>query len=400
MKLNKETVDAAEAGPARRYLWDNEIKGLGLRVEPTGAKSFVLVYRTTAGKQQWLTIGKLGKVTPAQARAEAKRLLGDVVKGEDPQGERSAARAALTMGQLFDRFLRDHVTRKAKPLKPRTAAEYRRIVEKQLRPALGRIKVAELVAADVERLHRAMGATERAANHALAVLSKCMTLAEKWGERPLNSNPCSRLERYPEPPRNRVLTPAERVRLGEVLQQAELDGSIPRAAINAVRLLALTGCRLSEILTLQWGHVDFERGLLVLPDSKTGPAVRTLGSRTAMLLASLPRVSEWVIPAASDSTKPMPAASLWWCWKRLRARAGLDDVHIHDLRHGVGTAAASTGAAAFAIRDLLGHADVRMTNRYVSRDAGLRTIADRVEQHIGAELMGWGSEVVALKGNR
>jgi integrase len=393
-KLTKDAVEAAKPAKAKFHLWDSETRGFGLRVMPSGVKTFIVVYRNAGNQKRWWTIGRWGPLTPDMARKEAKRILGKVAAGEDPTAGRAAERRGDTISDLLDRFLADHVEVKGKP---KTIHETRRLIERHLRPELGKIKISNLSVDDVDRFHRGMKETPRMANHAIAVLSKALSLAERWKLRPLGSNVCRLVDRYPENKRNRVLTGQERARLGQAIQQAEAERIEPRAALDAMKLLALTGCRLSEIINLAWANVDFERGLFHLVDSKTGPAIRAFGSRTALVLQAMPHLGPWVIPLPTDPNKPMRTDIMENVWRRVRKVAEIPDVRLHDLRHGVGSAAAGLGANAFAIRDLLGHADLQMTGRYVHRDAGLRSLTDRVEMAIGRELLGWADEVVPLQ---
>jgi integrase len=170
------------------------------------------------------------------------------------------------------------------------------------------------------------------ANRTLGVLSKMMNLAETWGIRDKHTNPCEDVERYLERKRERFLSPAELQRLGQALTAAETNGTETKYAIAAFRILLLTGCRLSEIQTLEWRHVDLLQKELRLPDSKTGAKTVHLGDAAVALLEALPRVKDnpCVIVGKRENTH---LTDLQHPWRRVRKAAALDDVRIHDLRH-------------------------------------------------------------------
>mgnify|MGYP001766162673 CR=1 FL=1 len=423
-KITKRFVDTAEPRAEKWIAWDDDLAGFGLSVMPSGVKSYVLRYRTTEGRDRRLTIGRHGVLTPDLARQQAKELLLGVTKGGDPLGDRRGRRAGATMADLFDRYLEEHV---AVRLSPRTAKEQRRIVEKHLRPEFQGLKVEGFTSQDARRLHFAMRKTPRQANYTLGILSKALSLAEEWGMRPEGRNPCSRIDKYPEASRDRFLTPVEVERLGRTLIDAETIGlpwvldeddepskhlakpenrrtAVDPTAVAVVRLLLLTGARLSEITELEWGHVDFERGTIALPHQK-GRARRAHVVPTAAmdLLARRPRVegSPWVFPRATDPARTISVFVIENAWARIRTAAEMKDVRLHDLRHTVGTWAARTGANAFQIRDVLRHSGVAMTGRYVNRDdEPLRALTEIVGAALTDALEGKRAEVVPIKRGR
>ena len=434
-KLTKRVVEGIKSGAKDIFVWDNELPGYGLRVKPSGIRSYVAQYRNAQGRSRRLTIGRHGVLTADEARAEARQVLALAERGKDPAAERQASLRAPTVSELCDRYLTEHV---AVHNRPSTQEEFRRIVEKQIRPALGTLKAEGVTRVDVTKLHRSMGDTPRQANHTLSVLSKMFSLAEIWGLRPDGSNPCRRIKRYPEVTRERFLSEEELSGLGEALDQAEREQTEMPGVILAIRLLALTGCRLGEILGLKWEHVDFEGGVFRLPDAKAGARIHSVGALVLALLADIPRSKDrpWVVHGKL-ADQPLSKGRLEIAWRRLRKKAtvklwekdeaalaligrlregrkresaigeieaaakrenialsgGLKDVRMHDLRHTVGTYAGQAGANAFLVRDKLGHKTLAMTGRYVNRDADpLRELSDRVESRIEAAMRGSDAE--------
>jgi len=215
-----------------------------------------------------------------------------------------------------------------------------------------------------------------------------MNVAEGWGLRGDNSNPCRLIRRYPENVRDRFLSELELERLGAELEDREVKQLTLPGAILCIRLLALTGCRLSEICTLRWEYVDLEAGALFLPDTKTGARAHVIGKEAIKLLEETPiqdRV-KWVV-TGNDPEEALSVGTVQKAWAKIRERAGINDVRMHDLRHTVGTYAGQTGANAFLIRDKLGHRTIAMTSRYVSRDiVPLRRLSDEIEERVAAAM--------------
>ena len=206
------------------YLWDKELPGFGLKVTPAGRKVYLVQYRLGGrkGRTRRVTIGRHGEITPTFARAEAKRLLGEIAAGRDPAAERDKAKADKSLAVVLDQFMAEHVRPK---LKPSTAEGYQRVARLYVLPSLGRYSIGELKRADIARLHHEMRAKPYQANSTLAMLSKFFGWAEKHGLRPDGSNPCRHVEKYREGRRERFLSQAELGRLGDALREAEQDKS-------------------------------------------------------------------------------------------------------------------------------------------------------------------------------
>jgi integrase len=398
-KISKRTVDALQPDAARdTFLWDDGLPGFGARCRPSGQKTYLLKYRA-AGNQRWLTLGKHGELTPDQARARALRHKVDVSDGADPSAAKQARRQEGTVSDVIDRYLAEHV---ALHNNPSTAAEVRKIVERRIKPGLGTIKITALKRSDVARWHQGMSGTPYEANRALAYLSKALSLASTvWELR--DGNPCKGIRRFPERVRERFLDDAEMARLGAALTAAEQDQLERPEAIRLIRLLAVTGMRLGEVCGLAWDDIDLQQRTIRLRDAKAGARTVHLSGAAVAILAAAPDKAGYLASSALDPDRPITRGALEHVWSRLRARARLDGVRLHDLSHSVGTLAAIGGANVFAIRDLLGHKTLQMTNRYVGRATELvQATADAVGTRIAAAMAAAdnGGEVVKLHTRR
>jgi integrase len=326
-------------------------------------------------------LGPSSVLTCEQARTRAIGIIAATRNGEDPAAKRDAERRAITVKELGDRFDREHI---ALRLKASTAKGYRRMLERVVIPALGRHRVTEVTRADVAKIHHDLRHIPYDANRSLEIISKMFNLAEMWGLRPDGSNPRKHIKKYPEEKRERFLSPAELRRVREVLREMEGEGIELPPSIAAARLLILTGCRLGEIMTLQWEHVDILGKALRLPDSKTGAKVVHLGQPAVEILEKIERVegNPWVIVGTKPGAR---LTDLQPFWQRVRARAGLKDVRIHDLRHTFASTAVAAGQGLPMIGKLLGHTQVQTTARYAHLAADpVKVAADNVAAEISA----------------
>ncbi|MCK0129271.1 site-specific integrase [Erythrobacter sp. F6033] len=358
-KLTKRQIDALEPTEKDYFVWDTELSGLGIRVFPTGRKQFVLQYRY--GKiSRRMSLGRFGAVTPDQARGLALEALVKIRQDVDPQREKQERRQAVTVHELALRFDEEHI---AVRLKASTAKEYRRNLDLFILPAIGRLRVIDVTRADIAKYHHDWRHRPYQANRNIEIISKMFNLAELWGLRPDGTNPRKHIKKYPEKKRERYFSAAELQAIGRVLGEMEEERIELPSAIAAVRLLLFTGCRLGEILTLRWEHVDMAEHALRLPDSKTGAKVVHLGSAALDVLQSIERLenNEFVIAGRNPGAH---LTDLQPFWQRLRGRAGLKNARIHDLRHTFASVAVSNGQSLQMIGKLLGHTQVQTTARY------------------------------------
>jgi integrase len=382
IKIVAKTVAEAVRSDKEYFIWDAEIRGLGLRVPPTGEATFVYQYRI-GRRARRMKIGPAQVIKVASARAQAQEWAVFVAQGGDPLARKEAERNAVTVRQLSQSFDDFHI---GLALKDSTAREYRRALNNYILPALGAMKVAEVDRRAVSKLFLSMSDKPTQANRTLEIVSKMFNLAEEWGQRPMGSNPRRGIKKYPETRRERFFSPAELARIGEVLEEMEAERIELPSAIAAIRLLILSGCRLNEIMTLQWTHVQFNAGILKLPDSKTGKKDVPLGQAALDLLSVLPRLdgNPWVLPGRNHGGR---LTDLQPFWQRVRARAGLKDARIHDLRHTFASVAVASGKSLPMIGRMLGHKTVQSTARYAHLANGtVRDAADDVTALIASSL--------------
>jgi integrase len=408
IRITKRSVDALQSGCKEFVVWDNAVTGFGVRVRPTGAKSYVVVYRAGAGRGapvRRYTIAAVSKITPERARTRAKIILGAVAHGHDPANQKTAERGMPTVAELADTFMSDHVTAKRKG---RTAEFYRDILDRLVKPAVGTSKADKVTRAQLGRLHSSLADTPFQANRVLAVVGSMYAFAARAGIVPDGTNPARGIDKFKESRRERFLTGEELERLGSAIREGETTGipwgvdeakvtakHVPKTkrstkiaplAAAALRLLLFTGCRLREILDLRWEHVDLERGCLFLPDSKSGRKTVILNAPALAVLNRLERIGPYVVPGDDPE---QPRHDLKRPWDAVTKRAGVTGVRLHDLRHTYASFGAGGGLGLPIIGRLLGHSQPATTARYAHLDNDpLRRASEAIAGRIAAALEG------------
>lgn len=436
IKISRRTLAAISNSDRPVTYYDEALKGFGLIVRPSGKRSWIMEYRPGAGgrgvAKRRIVLGDFETMTPEEARVFAREVAAKVRLGADPASERANARQAETLSEVAERWFNEHVTTKRKA---GTVAFYRNCLDVHILPAIGSKRAAAITRQDMARLHSSVATGKGKspkrpdsrrtsaykvrggrviANRVLATVAAIYAWALKLEILPAEvANPAKGLEPYREEGRERFLTGEEMARLGDALTIAESQGLswapdplkpqgrrkhapkeenrktiIDEHAVAAIRLLMLTGARLREILNLEWEHIDFERGLLRLPDSKTGKKTIVIGGAALAVFAGLRRVGRYVIAGKSaGAPNESPRADLNRPWRAVRAAAGLPDLRIHDLRHSAAAVGASAGLSLHQIGNLLGHTQARTTAKYAHLAADpQRRAADLIGNEVAAAL--------------
>ncbi len=396
MALTERRIRDMKPGPKTVFVWDNRVSGkgrLGVRITPAGAKAFVLDYFDAGGTRRRMTLGRPGEMPLASARETASRELAAVRDGKPDMAERQQQRrAAPTVARLVEDFLTvEGPARIARGrMTENTLHQYRHGAGKYLLPALGEMRVEDVKRADIERMAASLPGTTR--NRALALASRLFTLAEIWEWRTPGSNPVRKVERAREEARDRVLSGSEMAALAAALADME---SRKRMQVAAIRFLAVTGLRVGEALAIAWDHVDAETGRLLIPESKTGRKWHDLPTPAVEILAALPRLGPWAF--TTTGRVPLRYRAVQVAFRDACHAAGIGDARLHDLRRGVISAAAASGANVAVLQRLLGHKTVAMAMRYATelRDP-VQATREHVATQMAAAMTGKPGEVIPL----
>ena len=355
--------------PSAYDVRDAKLRSFGVRVLPSGARRF-FIHTQHRGTRVWKMVGDASAITVDEARARAASLLAAIRCDADAPASPHATRFETVAETVFRRY--------ARVWKPRTLYVNRNYLRRQILPWFAGMQIAAITRADVQRWFASRRATPVAADRSMPILSVILKEAERMGYRPEGSNPCRGIRRYRRKGRERYLSDAEIGRLAATLSTHEGERPLE---VAAVRLLLLTGCRKSEVLTLRWS--DYREGRLFLRDGKTGPRTVWLSRAARNILGNIERTGAWVFPARRADG---PASPMWLrhFWQRVRTEADLCDVRLHDLRHAHATFALRQGESVLAIARLLGHASPHTTLKYTHlADSMVREAAETVGAVLG-----------------
>ena len=385
MSLTEKRIRDAKPASETTITWDSKVKGLGLRVTRGGAKSFVLDYRID-GTRRRATLGRAGEMSLDKARSRASEIKTD---GADPLRQKAERRDAPTLGDALTRFFDEWCQRRIKAgrMQQTTAKEYRRQARRYLgfdtergHSGLATRKVADINRRDIEMALQS--ASPGQFNRVLAFTSSLFNRIESWDWRPQHTNPVRGIERNVETPRDRVFNETELLALRDALHTFEPEHPAPVAAI---RVAALTGLRIGEVISLQWRDVDLESGIITLSHTKTGRRQHHLGESAQAIIDGRPRINAvpWVF---STGRGRMTYSHTRKVFAQVASAAGLDDARLHDLRRTVISAFAASGANAFMVRDFVGHKTLAMSNRYVRMGEAVAESRRMIDQQMAAVL--------------
>lgn len=398
-KLTKSVVDSTQPRDRQFTLWCTDLRGFGVFIHPTGMKTYFIDFRTRQGHRRRMTLGRHGPLTVEQARKRALVELGRVASGEDPANERDILRQSMTMTQLCNEYLaaldKGLILGKGnRPKKPSTIYTDRGRIQRHIVPLLGKTRISDLAKSDVSRFLKDVATGKTAmvektrqrgksivrgglgtAARTTGLLSGILSYAVELGL--LEANPAHGVRRPASQRRTRRLSAGEYGRLGAGLDSAHQLGEVPQLP-QVIWLLALTGCRVGEVLKLEWSEVDRAGQCFRLADSKEGASIRPIGKPVIDLLASIDS-SSFQGRVINPIRSGMIFGGLQKGWKRIAQRAELVDVTPHTLRHSFASIAADLGYSELTIAALLGHASGSITSRYIHHvDGVLIAAADRV----------------------
>lgn len=401
---NVEDIMAEPAPGKTTFYFDSELSGFGFYRTAGGTGTFFAEFRPVAGgSKKRIKLGRVGTLKANEAREAARKAIAHAGLGKDLASDRAEQRASLTVKALVEKYIEEFVARNKKAS---SAEFYRIMLRKHVEPHIGATKAVALLRPDLQRAHTVWSRTARtSANRAIKLISATYGWAGKNGYVPEGMNPARGIDLNKEQGRERFLTQEEMGRLGAAMIEAETVGfeaevteakhapkgqrnKMHPAVTGAIRLFMLTGMRLREVLHLRWDEVDLDRGLLFLPDSKTGRKTVVLSAAAVEILAGIPRIGVYVVAGESAGLPDeKPRADLKRPWAAITKRAGLGGLRIHDLRHSFASVGAWSGLGLPIIGKLLGHADAKTTARYTHIDTdSSRRAADAIASQISAAM--------------
>ena len=350
-KLTQAMVAGIRPEGKRFELWDSDLKGLHLRVSPTGTKSFSFRYFQD-GASTTVTLGHFPDITVDQAKTAAERILATVANGKRPVFmEHGSGTHAPSFRDAADRFLDVYLPR----LRPNTAHVYKWITTKILVAQLGDMPINAIDPEHCHAVHDSQSSTPRQANLAIMVLSKILNLAVEWAMRTPGPNPCKLIEKNKEVKRSKILSADELEKIVTAINELGATNSVDESALNAIRLLLLTGIKKTEVLALTWDEVELDTGFLHIKSGRGRRRPLPLSEAARALLGSLSRRSKYVFPSVRDASRP--TGSLDDAWKRIKAYSSLDDVWIGDLRMSFGAKLVEHGLDVQSVAQVLGVKD-------------------------------------------
>ena len=380
--LTEKRIRDAKAGEKTRVLWDGQVMGLGVRIAPGGTKAYVLSYRA-GGRKHIVTVARCAEIGLREARERAGAELARVRDGEPALlSRRREVRAVPTVGEGLDRFFAEFVEDRIAlgKMKQRTVHEYRLQAASVIRPALGELQIEAVTRRDIEAMARPLRPVMR--NRVLALTSRLFNLFESWEW--CDGNPARFVDKASEEQRDRTLAESEIAALAPALEAEHASSPV---AVAAIRLAAMTGLRISEVIAMQWADIDFERARVTLPTTKTGRRMQLLSSAALAALASHPRLHGCGYVFTTTGSAAITYKTTLGAFRRAAKRAGLEDVRLHDLRRTMMTAAAADGLSAHVVRELLGHKTATMADRYVRHaGAAVREATERLGNRVAALL--------------
>jgi integrase len=413
-KITKRVVDGLrpDRGGKDIFQWDagdGALKGFGIRMKRSGTASYLVQYRNKEGRTRRLVIGKVGTLTPDEARSLASDALKAAAKGGDPSADRRAVRGAMTVSNLCDLYLADAKSR----IKPSTLVMDKSRIETHVKPLIGRFTVRSLTAADIERMKADIIAGKTAKprkkegrggiatggpSAAARTLGMTATILEYAKHLKLiKDNPARGVKKPPDHKQRRFLTLEEITHLGKKMREAEAAGE-NATALAVIRLLLLTGLRRMEALGLPRAWLDGRARCIRFEDTKSGAQLRPIGAQAVKLIEAQPARdgSPWVFPASRGAGHFVGLPKVL---DRICANAGLEGVTLHVLRHSFAATAAEMGFSELTIAGLLGHSVPGVTARYAHMpDSALVAAADRVATCIATALDGKvEAEIVPLR---
>ena len=359
-KITSRSVARFKGEPGKEsYLWDTEVKGFGLRIQPTGRRSYIYKFRTADGRRRNRKLGDETALTAEAARRAVKVWVANHAEGKPILNAKPVVQS-ITLRKLCDLYIEDYAKLHKKP---KSIEEDSRYIERDIKPALGHKALSEISSKDIVRLKSDFANTPVKANRVLALLSKIFNLAEEWEYREPNTNPTRHIRKFKEEPRRRYLKAEELERLESVMIDAEVNQWTSQPVIDAIRVLQMTGARLREVLNMEWAFVDLPNGQVHLPDSKSGRKTIFLSNKAKRYIGDIERkpANPYVFPGQREGAQLI---NIQKPWRLIRERAGLNDVRLHDLRHTYASLAVAQNLSLPIVGKLLGHKSSKSTERY------------------------------------